>query len=87
MTNALLSRLDALAVSLARRDDALALLALGSVGRETARIDRWSDLDSFVLVREGAKPRFLDSLDWLAQVFALDRVLDLREHRVATAST
>jgi hypothetical protein len=71
MTNTLLSRLDALAAALARRDDALALLALGSVGRETERIDRWSDLDFFVLVREGAKPRYLERLDWLAEAHSL----------------
>jgi hypothetical protein len=65
---ALMQRLDALAASLARRDDALALLALGSVGRETDRLDRWSDLDFFVLVREGgAKARYVAELDWLAE--------------------
>lgn len=69
MTQTLLSRLEALGTALARRDDALALLALGSVGRETERIDRWSDLDFFVLVREGgAKARYLARLDWLAEV-------------------
>jgi hypothetical protein len=59
-------RLAALALSLAARDDALALLALGSVGVETERLDAWSDLDFFVLVRKGAKPRYLAQLDWLA---------------------
>lgn len=67
----LLERLDAIAAALARRDDALALLALGSVGRETERIDAWSDLDFFVLVRDGAKPRYLDRLDWLADAWPL----------------
>lgn len=68
MTHPLLQRLDAIAAALARRDDALALLALGSVGRETERIDRWSDLDFFVLVREGgAKARYVAQLDWLAE--------------------
>ena len=71
MSHSLLQRLDALAAALARRDDALGLLALGSVGRETERIDRWSDLDFFVLVRQGAKPRYLDSLDWLAEAHPL----------------
>lgn len=71
MTHLLLARLEALAAALSRRDDALALLALGSVGRETERIDAWSDLDFFVLVRDGAKPRYLDSLDWLAEAHPL----------------
>lgn len=59
-------RLGALARALSSRNDALALLALGSVGAETDRLDAWSDLDFFVLVREGAKQRYLDNLDWLA---------------------
>lgn len=59
-------RLAALARVLSSRADALGLLALGSVGAETDRLDAWSDLDFFVLVREGAKPRYLDDLDWLA---------------------
>jgi hypothetical protein len=61
----LLSRLEAIAASLATRDDALALLALGSVGLETQRIDAHSDLDFFVLVRPQAKVRYLDDLAWL----------------------
>ena len=42
-------RLAALARELSARTDALALLALGSVGTETDRLDAWSDLDFFVL--------------------------------------
>jgi hypothetical protein len=62
----LLQRLEALAQSLAARPDALGLLALGSVGRERARLDAQSDLDFFVLVAPGAKARYIDALDWLA---------------------
>lgn len=63
----LLDRLDAIGASLARRADALALLGVGSVGVEVARVDRWSDLDFFVIVAEGAKQPFLDDLAWLAE--------------------
>ncbi|KPF70442.1 hypothetical protein IP84_01560 [beta proteobacterium AAP99] len=62
----LLNRLSSLAASLQSRPDALALLALGSVGRETERIDAWSDLDFFVIVRPGAKAAYVRELDWLA---------------------
>jgi hypothetical protein len=62
----LLGRLEALAAALALRPDALALLALGSVGREPERIDAWSDLDFFVIVRPGAKATYVRELDWLA---------------------
>ena len=59
-------RLASLARVLSTRDDALALLALGSVGAETERLDAWSDLDFFVLVTDGAKARYIANLDWLA---------------------
>jgi hypothetical protein len=59
-------RLASLARELSTNADALALLALGSVGMETDRLDNWSDLDFFVLVRDGAKQRFIGNLDWLA---------------------
>ncbi len=61
----LTDRLASLAQVLDARHDALALLALGSVGLETGRLDAWSDLDFFVLVADGAKARYLNHLDWL----------------------
>ncbi len=66
------TRLQRLADELSARADALGLLALGSVGLETARADAWSDLDFFVIVRPGAKPRYLADLDWLAAAHPLD---------------
>lgn len=62
----LLERLDAIAGSLQRDPAALALIALGSAGREPERLDAWSDLDFFVIVQPGAKARFIDDLSWLA---------------------
>ncbi|MCM2317381.1 MAG: hypothetical protein NDJ92_19710, partial [Thermoanaerobaculia bacterium] len=67
----LLSRLDAIGASLARRGDALALLGLGSVGVETGRIDDFSDLDFFAIVEPGSKPRYLADLGWLSDVAEL----------------
>lgn len=66
------SRLQRLAEALAVRRDALGLLALGSVGQETARADAWSDLDFFVIVRPGAKPQYLADLGWLAAAHPLE---------------
>ncbi|MBZ8141588.1 hypothetical protein CLD22_16990 [Rubrivivax gelatinosus] len=63
--NPLLDRLNAIGRSLAASGQALALIGLGSVGRETARLDAWSDLDFFAVVEPGAKPRFIERLDWL----------------------
>jgi hypothetical protein len=75
----MLRRLDDLAAHLATRRDAIALLGLGSAGVEHDRMDEHSDLDFFVIVRDGAKPRYLADLDWLGAVhpvaysFANDR--------------
>lgn len=63
----LLARLDAIGDSLSKRDTAVALLGLGSVGTETARLDAYSDLDFFAIVREGTKADYLANLDWLAE--------------------
>jgi len=65
---ALLERLNAIGDSLRQSGQALALLALGSVGEETARMDAYSDLDFFVIVRPGALGRYLEQLDWLEAI-------------------
>lgn len=64
----LLERLAAIGQSLSRRPQALALLGLGSVGRERARLDTYSDLDFFAVVQAGSKQTFLDDLSWLSEV-------------------
>jgi hypothetical protein len=70
--NILLERLASLGQELSTRTDALALLALGSVGKETNRLDSWSDLDFFVIVRSGAKRSYIENLDWLAAAHPLE---------------
>jgi hypothetical protein len=67
----LLGRLDAIGDALRDSGHALALIALGSVGLETGRIDEWSDLDFFAIVEPGQKQRFLHRLDWLEQAAPL----------------
>lgn len=68
----LLRRLDDLASALSERGDALALIALGSVGHDLDRLDDHSDLDFFVVVEDSAKPRYLESVDWLEAVGTVD---------------
>jgi hypothetical protein len=63
---ALFSRLDSIAQALAASGQALALIALGSVGREIERVDAYSDLDFFAIVRPGQKMAFLKDLSWLS---------------------
>lgn len=64
----LLRRMDAIGRSLASTGDAVALLALGSVGTELDRLDAYSDLDFFVIVRAGTVPQYLEDLGWLQVV-------------------
>lgn len=61
----LLARLDDIGAALHRSGHALALIGLGSVGLERNRLDRYSDLDFFVIVEPGHKARYIDGLDWL----------------------
>jgi hypothetical protein len=64
----LLKRLGAIAAALAGTGHGLAVIGLGSVGRETERLDEHSDLDFFAVVEHGFKARYLDHLDWLELV-------------------
>jgi len=64
----LLGRLDELGAALGRRGDAIALIGLGSVGADRDRLDEHSDLDFFVVVEDGARDRYLDSIDWLEEL-------------------
>jgi hypothetical protein len=79
----LLRRLDELGAILASKGDAIALLGVGSVGRDLERLDDHSDLDFFVIVEEDAKKRYLDSIDWLEQihpvVFSFENTVDGRK--------
>jgi hypothetical protein len=63
----LLQRLDDIGASLAATNKALALIALGSVGVELDRLDDYSDLDFFVVVKDGYKAEFIANLDWLSR--------------------
>lgn len=67
----LLERLDAIGTVLKDSGTALALLGLGSVGLETGRLDDYSDLDFFVIVKPGWKTRYIASLDWLSTLCSL----------------
>jgi lincosamide nucleotidyltransferase B/F len=61
----LLNRLNEIGQSLERSGHALALIGLGSVGTETARLDAYSDLDFFAIVKDGYQQTYLDDLSWL----------------------
>jgi lincosamide nucleotidyltransferase len=67
----LLQRLEAIGAAVRETGTALALLGLGSVGAETERLDAYSDLDFFVIVKPGCKAGYLASLEWLAAVHPL----------------
>jgi hypothetical protein len=61
-----LERLDAIGRSVAADGRALAVIGLGSVGLERERVDRWSDIDVFVVTRDGCAVELLADLSWLA---------------------
>jgi lincosamide nucleotidyltransferase B/F len=67
-TELLLNRLDEIGKSLARRESALALIGLGSIGVEVDRLDAFSDLDFFVIVKPESKPSYLEDLSWLTEI-------------------
>lgn len=64
----LLKRLEDIGQSLAQSGHGLALLGLGSVGQELARLDAYSDLDFFAIVEPGSKMQFLEDLSWLSRI-------------------
>jgi lincosamide nucleotidyltransferase B/F len=64
----LLRRLDNIGTSLASTNKALALIGLGSVGVAFDRLDDYSDLDFFVVVKDGHKAEFIADLAWLSRV-------------------
>lgn len=68
----LLARLDAVAVSVAQRDHARALIGVGSVGTELDRLDEFSDLDFFVIVDPGWQQAFIDDISWLRDVAPIE---------------
>jgi hypothetical protein len=67
----LLHRLDNISRALAQTGTALALIGLGSVGRELDRLDDYSDLDFFVIVESGHQAHFRDDLSWLSAAYPL----------------
>ncbi|MBB3110875.1 hypothetical protein FHS18_002942 [Paenibacillus phyllosphaerae] len=70
-TDLLLRRLGEIGKTLERKGGALVLLGVGSVGAETERLDDYSDLDFFVIVKPGEKDRYIDRLDWLEETYPL----------------
>lgn len=61
----LLLRLEEIGQSLGKEEDALALLGLGSVGIETNRLDEYSDIDFFVIVKKNSKEKYINDTNWL----------------------
>lgn len=61
-------RLRDIGESLESSGEAYALLGLGSAGPESARMDAYSDLDFFAIVKESRKSAFLADLGWLERV-------------------
>jgi hypothetical protein len=67
-TQLLLDRLDQIGESISAMESSLALIGLGSVGLDIARLDSFSDLDFFVIVKTGSQSSYLDDLSWLTRI-------------------
>ncbi|MCF7931732.1 MAG: hypothetical protein K9K93_01000 [Acholeplasmataceae bacterium] len=67
----LIERIDAIGHHLSIIDGVLAMIALGSIGEERFRLDRYSDLDFFVVVEDDLKPTLIDDLSWLSYIHPL----------------
>lgn len=63
----LIDRLQGIASALAAKPQSLALIGLGSCGLDVSRLDQYSDLEFFVIVREGSRDQYLGDLSWLQQ--------------------
>lgn len=63
---ALTRRLDEIGQAAARSGQALAVLGLGSAGTEQERMDRYSDLDLWIVVEAGCKQRYVEDFSWLS---------------------
>lgn len=61
-------RLVQIGQSVEAHEHGLALLGLGSVGIETERLDEYSDLDFFVICKEGFQSEFLNDIGWLSDI-------------------
>lgn len=59
------ARLESIAQTLRSSNNVYALLGLGSAGVDRTRMDKYSDLDFFVIAKEGFKQEFIDDLGWL----------------------
>lgn len=64
----LLQRLDEIGAALEQSGLALALIGLGSIGLEQSRLDVYSDLDFFVIARDGCRMALIDNLGWLQSI-------------------
>ncbi|NSW50894.1 MAG: hypothetical protein HPY85_00120 [Anaerolineae bacterium] len=64
----LIDRMVEIGESLSRTGNALALIGLGSVGAEIDRLDEYSDLDFFAIVKPGTKEQYLADLGWLTSI-------------------
>jgi len=66
-----MKRLDEIARSLSKYEETVALIGLGSVGIDTDRLDQYSDIDFFVIVKDGYSEQFIKNLGWLNEAYPL----------------
>ncbi|MCX7923692.1 MAG: hypothetical protein N3B21_17030 [Clostridia bacterium] len=76
----LLQRLEEIGRSVERTGNALAVLGLGSVGVEVERIDKFSDLDFFLIVKKGFRNEYVDNISWITSIYPVEFVFKNTSH-------
>ena len=74
------SRLQQIQQACAHDDRIRALVVMGSGGPEQQRLDRFSDLDFFLIVREDHKATFLEEYHWLADVYPVVYTIQISQN-------
>jgi lincosamide nucleotidyltransferase len=76
----LLQRLGQISDGLKYVDGVMGLIGLGSIGIDKNRLDKYSDLDFFVIVSPDAQEQVIESTTWLTSVGELDFIFKNSDH-------
>lgn len=78
--NLLIQRLCQISGGLKNVDGVIGIIGLGSIGSEKNRLDKYSDLDFFVIVSPAVQEQVIKSTNWLSSVGQLDFVFKNSDH-------
>lgn len=76
----LLQRLSQISEGLKDIDGVIGIIGLGSIGSDKDRLDKYSDLDFFVIVSPDIQEQMIESPNWLSSAGELDFVFKNSDH-------